>query len=225
MNDTSTSAQHEQLTALLSRDLGAPRDFTHWFSAELIRTNLLGRFMDHLREEDTAHTVVWFVKSRGFRPEILESYERAQRERSADWAPARVLRCIYDARVSDHDATNAIQRMFRHDDRRLGPTFLAMFAAADGPPMNEETPYKIAARYAAGEIPREVLVEILTHWNYLPGETMTQGLHDDLLNYTAGSFDDVDAALDDGLIDAEIHELARQARSRQAVDRDDHSAA
>jgi hypothetical protein len=36
------------------------------------------------------------------------------------------------------------------------------------------------------------LIHLLTTWRFLPGETRTIGVHDDLLNTVSGSFDDVE---------------------------------
>ncbi len=55
------------------------------------------------------------------------------------------------------------------------------------------------------------MIHAVTTWTYVPGETKTEGLHDDLLNYVPGSFDEVDAALDDELIDEGIYRAALDA--------------
>ncbi|UKF28056.1 hypothetical protein [Clavibacter nebraskensis] len=69
-------------------------------------------------------------------------------------------------------------------------------------------PYEAAESYRCGEISREELVQILTTWRYVPGEQRTAGLHDDLLNFVPGSFDEVEAAFTDDLIDLELYEIA-----------------
>lgn len=80
---------------------------------------------------------------------------------------------------------------------------------ANGEPLN--WPYVVSEQYSRGEISREQLIETLTKRRYLPGETRTTGLDDDLLNYVPGSFDDVEAACLDELIDEEIHTIALEA--------------
>ncbi len=69
------------------------------------------------------------------------------------------------------------------------------------------TPYQAAERYQRGELTREELIDALAHWDYVDWNSKTTGLHDDLLVTVSGSFDDVLAALDDGLIDEEIYEI------------------
>jgi hypothetical protein len=70
------------------------------------------------------------------------------------------------------------------------------------------SPYQVAQRYSRGEISRKQVIDALARWHYLPAERKTQGIHDDLLNYTPGSFDDVEAASMDELIDEEIYAAA-----------------
>lgn len=77
--------------------------------------------------------------------------------------------------------------------------------------MPNPAPYESAESYARGEISRDELIHRLTTWRYLPSETRTTGLHDDLLNVVPGSFDDIHAAIDDGLIDDEIYTLVIEA--------------
>ncbi|KZX22355.1 hypothetical protein EV639_104264 [Rathayibacter tanaceti] len=78
-------------------------------------------------------------------------------------------------------------------------------------------PYEAAESYRCGAISREELVQILTTWRYVPGEQRTAGLHDDLLNFVPGSFDEVAAAFDGELIDGELYDIAHEAlRSQNA---------
>lgn len=77
------------------------------------------------------------------------------------------------------------------------------------------SPYHVAERYSRGEITREQVIDALTHWEYVPGETKTRGLDDDLLNYVPGSFDDVEAASLDELIDDEIYTAALKGLKAQ----------
>lgn len=70
------------------------------------------------------------------------------------------------------------------------------------------SPYQVAELYSCGEISRDQVIAALTHREYAEGETRTTGLHDELLNYVPRSFDDVEAASLDGLIDDEIFAAA-----------------
>jgi hypothetical protein len=54
-------------------------------------------------------------------------------------------------------------------------------------------------------------VQILTTWRYVPGEQRTAGLHNDLLNTVPGSFDEVEAAFTDELIDGALYSPALNA--------------
>ena len=79
------------------------------------------------------------------------------------------------------------------------------------------SPYHVAERYSRGEITRDQVIDALTNWQYVPAETKTQGLHDDLLNYVPGSFDDIEAASLDELIDEEIYTAALNALTAQTA--------
>ncbi|PPF66465.1 hypothetical protein C5C18_08730 [Rathayibacter tritici] len=76
-------------------------------------------------------------------------------------------------------------------------------------------PYEAAESYRCGEISRDELVQILTTWRYVPSEQRTAGLHDDLLNFVPGSFDEVEAAFDDELIDEALYSIALEALRTQ----------
>lgn len=80
--------------------------------------------------------------------------------------------------------------------------------------------YAAAERYARGEISREEIILTFTSWHYVAAETRTAGLHDDLLNFVPGSFDDVQAALVDGLIDHGIYSAALGALRAQTTARE-----
>jgi len=79
------------------------------------------------------------------------------------------------------------------------------------------SPYHVAERYSRGEISRDQVIAALTRWEYVPAEMKTEGLHDDLLNYVPGSFDDVEAAALDDLIDGEIYTAALNALKAQTA--------
>lgn len=83
------------------------------------------------------------------------------------------------------------------------------------------SPYELAEKYASGEVPRSELVKQLSAWPFKPSQNRTNGPHDDLLVSVPGSFDDVDRALRNGLIDdeaydeiADAHEAALLCASR-----------
>jgi hypothetical protein len=61
----------------------------------------------------------------------------------------------------------------------------------NGEPLN--WPYVVSERHSRGEISRDQLIDTLTTRRYLPGGAKTEGLHDDLLNYVPGLFDDIEA--------------------------------
>lgn len=79
------------------------------------------------------------------------------------------------------------------------------------------SPYHVAERYSRGEITRDQVIDALTHWEYVPAELKTEGLHDDLLNYVPSSFDDIEAASLDELIDGEIYTAALNALKAQTA--------
>lgn len=78
------------------------------------------------------------------------------------------------------------------------------------------TPSEIIDRYVAGALSREDLVDQLARWEYAEGDR-TDGPLDDLTFHVEGSFDDVGAALDKGLIDESIYDdvLDRIAKAQQ----------
>lgn len=86
--------------------------------------------------------------------------------------------------------------------------------------MLNSAPYESAESYARGDISRDELIHRLTTWRYLPSETRTIGLHDDILNVIPGSFDEIEAASLDGLIDEEIYTFAHDALRSQMRARD-----
>lgn len=83
-----------------------------------------------------------------------------------------------------------------------------------------QSPYHVAERYSRGEISRDQVIEALTTWPYETNEVKVEGLHEDLLNYVAGSFDDVEAASLDELIDDEIYTTALKSLSTAKARRD-----
>lgn len=66
------------------------------------------------------------------------------------------------------------------------------------------TPYEVCQRHAAGQLTDDELVNELGRWPYLDADTRTDG-YNSLLVPVSGSFDDVDLALDQGLIPEELY--------------------
>jgi hypothetical protein len=66
------------------------------------------------------------------------------------------------------------------------------------------SPYEICQRYAADEITRVQLVDQLTRWQYVPGNS-TDG-YDDLIVDPPGTFREVEAAYRHGLIDGDLYD-------------------
>jgi hypothetical protein len=79
------------------------------------------------------------------------------------------------------------------------------------PGFSGATPYEIAQRYAAGELTKTQLIDELTRWEY-PDSMVTDG-YDSLLIDVPGSFDDVERALQDKLIDGETYDEILEALS------------
>lgn len=66
------------------------------------------------------------------------------------------------------------------------------------------SPYEVCQRHAAGELTDDELVDELGRWPYRAADNRTDG-YDSLLVSVSGSFDDVDLALDQGLIPEELY--------------------
>lgn len=75
------------------------------------------------------------------------------------------------------------------------------------------SPYHMAQRYSRGEITRDQLMHGLTEWEYVPTqlETKDLGPGEDLIVSVPGSFDDVEAARSDRLIDGETYTAVLKA--------------
>lgn len=72
-------------------------------------------------------------------------------------------------------------------------------------------PYRLAKLYALGYLSRDDLIRELQQWRYVKEPQSSLPLHEDLINFVPGSFDEVQSALDDGLIDQAIYVLALDA--------------
>lgn len=65
-------------------------------------------------------------------------------------------------------------------------------------------PAEIIARFAAGDITRDQVVDELVRWPYLPSDEL-DGPLDDLLFYVPGSFDDVECAMSAGVLPGDVY--------------------
>lgn len=74
-------------------------------------------------------------------------------------------------------------------------------------------PYEICQRYAVGQLGREQAIEELTRWEY-PPVPEPDWLEDVVEPAPAGSWEEMEDALDDGLIDDEMYEVVLRGRSR-----------
>lgn len=78
--------------------------------------------------------------------------------------------------------------------------------AAENDLAEVQSPYEIALRYSRGELTRDQVVDVLSHWQYQEWENRTAGQQDDLLNSVAGSFDELVAAHADGLLEDDTYD-------------------
>jgi hypothetical protein len=74
-----------------------------------------------------------------------------------------------------------------------------------------ETPYDIAERYARGEISRDELIAQLVDFDYKPQDRIPDDMSVDIAEYVDGSWDDVERAAHDHLIDYEIYGIVQDA--------------
>ena len=78
-----------------------------------------------------------------------------------------------------------------------------------------ESPYQIAQRYARGELSRDEVIRRLAEYDYLPQDTIPDDMTVDVAEHVEGSWDDVERAAGDKLIDYEIYEtVLRSVRDR-----------
>lgn len=82
-------------------------------------------------------------------------------------------------------------------------------------------PYRLAKWYALGYLSREDLIRELQQWRYVSEPQSSLMLHEDLINFVPGSFDEVTDASLDGLIDEEIYHLAMRAWKAQTIRREE----
>lgn len=65
-------------------------------------------------------------------------------------------------------------------------------------------PSEIIARFAAGDITREQVVDELSRWPYKPTDKL-DGPLDDILGYVPGSLDDLARAMSAGILPADVY--------------------
>jgi hypothetical protein len=73
-----------------------------------------------------------------------------------------------------------------------------------------ETPYELAQRYAAGELTRDDLVRRLAEYDYLPQDPIPDDTVD-IAEHVEGSWDEVEQAVHDKLIDYETYDAILRA--------------
>lgn len=69
----------------------------------------------------------------------------------------------------------------------------------------EITPLTIAERYGRGELTRDQVIQELIDYDYLPQDRIPDDMSVDIAIYVDGSWDDMETARRDGLIDGEIY--------------------
>jgi hypothetical protein len=67
------------------------------------------------------------------------------------------------------------------------------------------TPYTIAESYGRGELTREQVIQALIDYDYLPQDQIPDDMSVDIAMYVEGSWDDMERATGNGLIDSEIY--------------------
>ncbi len=71
--------------------------------------------------------------------------------------------------------------------------------------VEDPQPYEMCQRFAAHQLDRAELISVLSRWDYVD-VPVTSDLADDLRFDTPGSFDEVEAAYRDKLIDADLYD-------------------
>lgn len=75
----------------------------------------------------------------------------------------------------------------------------------------EVTPYTIAEAYHRGELTRDQVIQQLVDYDYLPQDEIPDDMTQDVGLYVDGSWDDVQRARRNGLIDGDIYSVVLQA--------------
>ncbi|ROS28464.1 hypothetical protein EDF22_0188 [Rathayibacter sp. PhB127] len=140
---------------------------------------------------------------------------RTRRDHGSDEFLAAVAR-VADSGVSQTEIAGQLRASQPQVSRWAAKGRRILGLVAEGR-MLGRSPYHVAERYSRGEISREQVVEALTTWQYVTAETRTGGLHEDLLNVVAGSFDEVQAASLDDLIDEDVYAAALDALRAQTA--------
>jgi hypothetical protein len=81
----------------------------------------------------------------------------------------------------------------------------------------EITPVTIAERYSRGELTRDEVIQELIDYDYLPQDRIPDDMSVDIAIYVDGSWDDMETALRDDLIDGDIYNIVLAAvRERES---------
>jgi hypothetical protein len=75
----------------------------------------------------------------------------------------------------------------------------------------EITPFTIAERYSRGELTRNEVIQELIDYDYLPQDRIPDDMSVDTALYVDGSWDDMETARRNGLIDGEIYTAVLRA--------------
>jgi hypothetical protein len=75
----------------------------------------------------------------------------------------------------------------------------------------EITPFTIAEQYHRGELTRDEVIQQLIDYDYLPQDRIPDDMSVDIAMYIEGSWDDMERARGNGLIDGEIYTIVLRA--------------
>jgi hypothetical protein len=81
----------------------------------------------------------------------------------------------------------------------------------------EITPFTLAERYHRGELSREEVIRELIDYDYLPQDRVPDDLTVDVAEYVEGSWDDMERAVRQDLLDADVYNTVLAAvRERES---------
>lgn len=81
----------------------------------------------------------------------------------------------------------------------------------------EITPFTLAERYHRGELSREEVIRELIDYDYLPQDRVPDDLSVDVAEYVEGSWDDMERAVRQDLLDADVYNTVLAAvRERES---------
>jgi hypothetical protein len=81
----------------------------------------------------------------------------------------------------------------------------------------EITPFTLAERYHRGELSREEVIRELIDYDYLPQDHVPDDLTIDVAEYVEGSWDDMERAVRQDLLDADVYNTVLAAvRERES---------